>query len=241
MEKEELYREHCQRISEAFHKAMPQEGKVYHLNVVQFGKKKKERFFHKRGFIYVMFKGSKTKGTFANIGSYESVESPKETDAKTYRKRFVKAYKMLETSGLWTKFIAPLKEIADMDEETFSELSAIARGLTSNLYNEVHKGGKFAHLHVLGSSIIESLFSNKPFKTPNWYSWDEHTKNNVKNAINERKELIERWCKGYDNSIHVGMDEEGLKAWYSEEYRGCGNGHYYLLFDPTHAIFIEND
>jgi hypothetical protein len=30
-------------------------------------------------------------------------------------------------------------------------------------------------------------------------------------------------------------------AWYSEEYRGCLNGHYYLMFDATHAIFYEDD
>lgn len=30
-------------------------------------------------------------------------------------------------------------------------------------------------------------------------------------------------------------------AWYSEEFKGCGNGHYYLALDSTHALFYEND
>lgn len=44
---------------------------------------------------------------------------------------------------------------------------------------------------------------------------------------------------GYDNSIEV-SGEKG-KAWLSREYRGCGNGHYYLLLSPTHAVFYEDD
>ena len=31
------------------------------------------------------------------------------------------------------------------------------------------------------------------------------------------------------------------KAWYSEEYRGCGNGHYYIALNSSMALFCEND
>jgi hypothetical protein len=31
------------------------------------------------------------------------------------------------------------------------------------------------------------------------------------------------------------------RAWLSEEFKGCGNGHYWLLISPTHAIFAEDD
>lgn len=30
-------------------------------------------------------------------------------------------------------------------------------------------------------------------------------------------------------------------ATYSEEYRGCGNGHYYIALDSTHALHVEDD
>ena len=29
--------------------------------------------------------------------------------------------------------------------------------------------------------------------------------------------------------------------WYSKEFKGCGNGHYYLALDATHTIFVEDD
>lgn len=51
-----------------------------------------------------------------------------------------------------------------------------------------------------------------------------------------------RWYGSYDYSIEFHKDEQGeIKAWYSAEYKGCGNGHYYLLLDTTHAIFYEDD
>ena len=31
------------------------------------------------------------------------------------------------------------------------------------------------------------------------------------------------------------------KAWYSEEYKDCGNGHYYIALDANTALFVEND
>ena len=32
-----------------------------------------------------------------------------------------------------------------------------------------------------------------------------------------------------------------FRAWFSSEYKGCGNGDYYLLINPTQAIFVEKD
>lgn len=44
---------------------------------------------------------------------------------------------------------------------------------------------------------------------------------------------------GYDISFSYYPDDK--KAFYSEEYKGCGNGHYYLALDSTHALFYEDD
>ena len=48
-------------------------------------------------------------------------------------------------------------------------------------------------------------------------------------------------CSG-DNGYDVSFRYNGKdRAWYSEEYRGCGNGHYYLTYSPTHAFHYEDD
>ena len=45
-----------------------------------------------------------------------------------------------------------------------------------------------------------------------------------------------------DRSISVRKCEDGIvRAWFSSEYHGCGNGSYYLLINPTTALYIEDD
>ena len=45
-----------------------------------------------------------------------------------------------------------------------------------------------------------------------------------------------------DKSVEVRLCEDGiLRAWYSSEYAGCGNGAYYLLINPYRAVFCEYD
>lgn len=43
----------------------------------------------------------------------------------------------------------------------------------------------------------------------------------------------------YDVSFEYLPDKQ--KAFYSEEFKGMGNGHYYLALDTTHAVFAEDD
>jgi hypothetical protein len=45
-----------------------------------------------------------------------------------------------------------------------------------------------------------------------------------------------------DLSVEISLKEDGtIYGWYSSEYAGCGNGAYYLLINPTTAIFAEYD
>ena len=44
---------------------------------------------------------------------------------------------------------------------------------------------------------------------------------------------------GYD--VTFMYDAKENKAWYMEEYRNCGNGHYYMAIDADTALFVEDD
>lgn len=47
---------------------------------------------------------------------------------------------------------------------------------------------------------------------------------------------------GRDLSVEVKLGEDGIfRAWFSSEYPGCGNGDYWILANPTTAIFRERD
>jgi hypothetical protein len=41
--------------------------------------------------------------------------------------------------------------------------------------------------------------------------------------------------------VHYTYNAKEKKAFYSEEFKDCGNGHYYLAIDNTHALFYEDD
>lgn len=44
-----------------------------------------------------------------------------------------------------------------------------------------------------------------------------------------------------DFSVETKYENGEFKAWFSSEYSGCGNGDYYLLLNPTTAVFCETD
>lgn len=47
---------------------------------------------------------------------------------------------------------------------------------------------------------------------------------------------------GRDLKIECKLCEDGIfRAWYSSEFNGCANGDYWLLVNPTTAIFKERD
>lgn len=69
-------------------------------------------------------------------------------------------------------------------------------------------------------------------------------KERIKEAMNNRTNISERAYTGYDVSFELRQPDEKnsyIRAWYSEEYRGCGNGHYYLALSENCAIFGEDD
>lgn len=48
--------------------------------------------------------------------------------------------------------------------------------------------------------------------------------------------------RGRDFSASINIYDTGtVQAWFNSEYAGCGNGDYYLLLNPTIAIFYEKD
>lgn len=61
----------------------------------------------------------------------------------------------------------------------------------------------------------------------------------IKEHIRNKEEYRTSGRNGYD--VSFSYNPETNKAWYSEEYRNCGNGHYYLALNETHALYWEKD
>jgi hypothetical protein len=70
-------------------------------------------------------------------------------------------------------------------------------------------------------------------------SYNDHVLAAIQKAMDEKRTHHTSGRYQYDVSFEYNADKN--RAWYSEEYRGCGNGHYYLALDATHALFVEDD
>ena len=163
-----------------------------------------------------------------------------------YYKRFVKrandALKMLNESGLWTDIKESIEHFFTLSETEQRELiNDIITDSYELFYSEVYKeNGKYAWVH--GYQVFEAFVRKTCWKSIAWRRWErEEMSKRVAECIKNGGEFSRRWENGYDNTVEVANRNGEKLAWYSEEYRGCGNGHYYLMFDATHAIFYEDD
>ena len=92
--------------------------------------------------------------------------------------------------------------------------------------------------HIITDYIWE--LSDCTLKSMYFGKWDNAIiKDNIRRALAEKRKHSESVTISYDVSFEYNPDIK--KAWYSEEYRNCGNGHYYLALSENAAVFAEND
>lgn len=185
-------------------------------------------------------KGSRSNGyvvTIERVELWDSIDLPnkdKQTPVEKLRKNLNKVIKYLDASGLWSNINSTLKTLASFDDEQLNDFIA----LDYSAFNKFITDNKMHLSYDERWSLI-----NGKIKSINYDAYDkEWVSKNFANAIANKTKYSWRWTKGYDNSIECSYGEDGImRAWYSEEYRGCGNGHYYLAIDAKHALFVEND
>lgn len=113
----------------------------------------------------------------------------------------------------------------------------------NDLTQELRRGDDDSILHEKASIVnIERLIR----KRSNSNAGANSVIAELKAAFEERR--VFTWhsyasnSRGRDYTIEVQPLLDGsVKAYFSSEYAGCGNGDYYLLISPTKAIFYESD
>jgi len=224
--------------------------KQYRVNLITGGSKIVRLWLHEDGRIAIMSKGRKKWGHELSSWSdhYEDWATLKlvEHDEIDYYKRFVKratdALKMLNESGLWKDIKESIEHFFNLSETEQRELvNDIMTDSYELFYHEVYKeNGKYSW--VSGYQVFEAFVRKRCWKSIAWSKWErERMSAEVAECIKNGTNFHRRWENGYDNSVEIANRDGEKLAWYSEEYRGCGNGHYYLMFDATHAIFYEDD
>jgi hypothetical protein len=170
-----------------------------------------------------------------------------EEDIKVkWEKSLRKALSMLEESGLWEEIKEDIKNALEIGYEKIQKAKDIYWNLEKiegESYEEWDK-----RRDVLIKSIDERIdntilfYFGLPLKIEKMYfgSLNEKILKEIKEAMENKIPYRTGTIRtNYDTSFEY--DPETNRAWYSKEYKGMGNGHYYLALNSTHAVFWEDD
>ena len=156
----------------------------------------------------------------------DKTETPGQRTAREHRQW--RDYVLAKTAPGWW---AELKE--DARQLTDEKLSAIAAMTGADSY-EVYK--QVSAMHLKGA--------DNGYKTCGLSQCPDDIRERIRAKSQAREKFSEYWRGSYDYHVSGQLSEDGTnyRASFSAEYKGCGNGHYYLMLNPTgNCIFCEDD
>jgi hypothetical protein len=197
----------------------------------------------------IMMLGYRRKhyGSYVNWDYFKSVIIPDKKE-KTEKDKWVRSWtnvlNRLEKSGLWEDVAKDVRIALDVGydkmKQAYTQYWEKIKEIDERLVEYRDDGTPFANTSIIWymsktAKVKKMHFGGK------WLNDRElaDIANALENKLPIRVGTDGRITKGYDVSYNY--QPEDNKAWYSEEYRGCGNGHYYLALDATHAVFYEDD
>ena len=214
-------------------------GKKFEITYCNGAKETKRLFVSTANNICEFAPRSRTKGYVIAVGYISNIvmKEPAYDAVKQCRKNLKNVIKYLSASGFWSPMLKGAEYLNSLSD---TELSAMQDwDMYHKIFNEdmTLKG-----IRWWGYDCFTSLFGTKSIKTMRLEKYNrDYTKRRIAESMTTKTNCSDRWTNGYDNSYEIRFDEDVIRAWYSEEYKGCANGHYYYLLDETHAIFGEHD
>lgn len=148
---------------------------------------------------------------------------------------------MVKLKKLWTTKVHPnlwQKEVAiwkTVDLEVVQQMITEADGKHYEFWKLFHEK------YNTGGELVYKTTTVASWK-PKWYGDYQGYKENIARLLNGKEKFNYSWKGNYDVSVSGNMGEDGeYRAWFSLEYKGTGNGHYYLLINENLAVFAEDD
>ena len=217
---------------------------VEHIVTYKDGSKREARLFYCGDVLCEMNKYARKYGHRFDIKNVVSIE-PKDMETlylgKT-RRFLAKVCGILENSGLHVDVLHDFRIIEGLNDDDLRRF----------LYTEIdfHNDEWFKWVDSLGLIHMQGGVDRLIYtviigiKRINYKKEEEERiSQEFVDAIAQKKHYYHEWTKGYENSIscHLDPDGAGIYATYAEEFKGMGNGHYYLAIDAHHAIFDQDD
>jgi hypothetical protein len=175
------------------------------------------------------------------------------TPKQKWEKNLNVAIKLLTESELWPELLNEMKIAKKLGYDKMQEIYKIDNDKFTENYLENNKI-KITKIKQIAPEIIKINEENNEYVPPDLKWWltyplkfksmyfgkyyNSQYKEQIKQALENKEKHHISTTVNYDVSFEYNGKE---KAWYSEEYRGCGNGHYYLALNHNLAVHYEDD
>lgn len=202
--------------------------------------------------LMVIAKGSRSRGYSITEYSFKEVTGFKEIGEKPIEVKWLrsidKAITLLKASGLWTDMLKDLETAKTVGYEKIKKAYDLSWTNYSDKYEENEKIRKEKVKEVdvrlmeeehINTGIIWYMYYPLKIKKMNFGYNNTAILQEIATALKDKKKYIKSVRVNYD--VGFEYNPEINKAWYSEEYKNCGNGHYYLALDNQYALFYEDD
>lgn len=224
------------------------------------GTKVRKRYFHREGYGLCEYnRGSSRTGhrVYPFEGSIAAI--PDTPVNERWERGWTRVAKLLRQSGFWPDVLASIEKALAIGYTRLHQArdarSAVPRN-DGRSYEE-HERDACAAMDAIvpdlssDTEILYHLMSPPKLKAMWFGKYGKHILDNLAKHIREGIPTRVAARAGYDVSASycpANKDENNNtvscpypRLWYSEEFRGCGNGHYYLGVSPTQAIHWEDD
>jgi hypothetical protein len=171
---------------------------------------------------------------------------------KSWEKSWQKVIKYLNKSGLWQELKQEIETGLEIGIEKIQKANAIEKQIESDDGETYQKmiqrqmdAIKSIDPRLYNTTIRWNMLNNAKIKSMYFGKYENTEK------LKQIKEIFEK--KLYNKKVYVKGGNTGQSfdtsftlqsgniGYYSEEYRGCGNGHYFLALDEKHALYWEDD
>ena len=205
----------------------------------------------------VFEKGRKRYGQRIYFGNYRNITEvifAKEKSMRSqWEKSLIRARNILEQSGLWEELLEDINTALAIGFDKLLESEKIMDKRRDAVSYDENYRLNLRDLEAYEPRLVKVVSENKSanltilrylirplkIKKMNFGSLNKEKLDRVKEAFRQKIRITETGIKSYDITFEYSPEKN--KAWYSEEYRNCGNGHYYLALSETHAVFWEDD
>ena len=199
------------------------------------------------GTVFVYGKGCSVRGwRFSEEDFKNKYEIIPVNPTSEWHKRLKRALKALNKSGLWPNLKERYEKLLNISLEEISDIHKTIKNINKfPEYNErkleTYKQKYPYFFDIDGKFVIDEydtvIACN--LKTMYFGKYDNKCdKEFIRKKIEAKEKLSFYRSVNYDVSFSFNGSD---KAYYSEEYKGTGNGHYYAALDENVAVFLEND